>query len=281
MQETEARVVSTAVLLALLLAAGWWLGAFGGWRTRRRATAVATRVGLPEVAHDHGFVRRVGRRQRIVLAGVALGLLASALTGGSIALVWVGLAVGALADQLATPPAPAGTPRVAHQTGTGVTDYVPAWLVRVAVAAAACAPLLALVWSLAPRGPAPPQSTDTSGAQVVWLVAVAAAGLVASLLLARFLVGRRQRAASAADLAADDAFRAQAVRDALHLTAATSLAVAFALAQALQDGDVTGAARHVGGYAPLVLLGAVTVVGSLHELTGGPRHWRRLHPVPA
>jgi hypothetical protein len=281
MPETEARVVSAAVLLALLLAAGWWLGAFGGWRTRRRAAAFAARVGLPEAAADRGFARRVRRRQLIVLAGVALGVLAEALTGGSVALIWVGLAVGALADQLATPPAPAGGPRVAHHTGTSLTDYVPAWLVWAAVAAAGCAPLLALVWWLAPRAPVPPQATDTSGAQVAWLVAIAAAALVVSLLLARFLVRRRQRAASAADLAVDDSFRAQAVRDALHLTAATSLAVAFALSLALQDDDVAGVARHVGGYAPLVLLGAVAVVGTVHELTGGPRHWRRLHPVPA
>jgi hypothetical protein len=215
----------------------------------------------------------------MVLAGVALGVLAAALTDGSVALIWAGLAVGALADQLATPPAPADAPRVAHPTGTAVTDYVQAWLLVAVAAAACCAPLLALLWWVAPRGPAPPGSTDTSDAQVAGLVAVAAAGLAGSLLLARFLVGRRQRAGSAADLATDDAFRAQAVRDALQLTAALSVAVAFALAAALQDGDVTGFARHVGGWAPLVALGAVAVVGTAHELTGGPRHWRRLHRI--
>ena len=218
------------------------------------------------------------RRQLIVLAGVALGLLAAALTD-SVALIWVGLAAGALADQLATPPAPADGPRIAHQTATGVTDYVPGWLVWVAVAAAGCAPLLALAWSLAPRRPAPPQGADTPGAQVAWPVAVAAGGLVASLLLALFLVRRRQRAASATDLAADDVFRAQAVRDALHLTAALSAAAVFGLSTALQDYDITGVARHLGGWAPPVLLVAVAVVGTVHELTGGPRHWRRLHQI--
>jgi hypothetical protein len=77
----------------------------------------------------------------------------------------------------------------------------------------------------------------------------------------------------------DDAFRAQAVRDALHLTAALSVIVVFGLSAALQDDDVTGPARQVGGWAPLVLLVAVAAVGTVQELTGGPRHWRRLHRV--
>ncbi len=281
MPETEARIVWAATLLAVLLASGWWLGAFGGRRTRRRAVVFAARAGLPGAADRPAFVRRVARRQRIVLAGVALGLLASALTDGSVALIWVGLAVGALADQLATPPAPADAPRVAHPADTRLTDYVPGWLLAVVVAAAGCAPLLALLWAVAPRHAAPLYRPQTSGGQVAGLVAIAAAGLVASALLARFLVRRRQRAASAADLATDDAFRAQAVRDALQLTAATSLAVTFGLGTALQDPDVAGAARHVGGWAPLVLLLAAGAVGAAHEATGGPRHWRRLHPVAA
>lgn len=281
MSETEARLSSAVVVLALLLATGWHLGAFGGTRARRRAVGFAARIGLLPAVDQRPLVRRVARRQRIVLAGVAVGLLATLLTAGSVALIWVGLAAGALADQLLTPSAPADGPRVAHTAGTRVTDYVPAWLVVTAAAAACCAPLLALMWVLAPRGAAPSQSADTSGAAVAGLVAVAAVGLAVSLLLARFMVRRRQRAASAADLATDDAFRAQAVRDALHLTAATSIAVAFGLSLALQDGDVTGAARHVGGWTPLVLLLAVAVVGTAHELSGGPRHWRRLHqPVP-
>jgi hypothetical protein len=279
--ETEVRIAWAATLLAVLLAAGWWLGAFGSRRRRRRAVAFAGRAGLPGAADQPGFVRRVARRQRIVLAGVALGLLASALTDGSVALIWVGLAVGALADQLATPPAPAGAPRVAHPADTRLTDYVPGWLLAAVAAAAACAPVLALLWVVAPRHAAPAYRPATPGGQVAGLVAVAIGGLVVSALLARFLVGRPQRAASAADLAADDAFRAQAVRDALHLTAATSLAVAFGLATALQDPDVAGAARHVGGWAPIVLLLAVVAVGIAHEVTGAARHWRRLHPVAA
>jgi hypothetical protein len=279
MSGTEAWVWTALILLVLLLATGWALGAFGGPALRRRAAAYARRVGLADAGRDPGFVARLGRRQRFVLAGVALGLLATALTDGSVALIWAGLALGALADQLATPPAPADAPRVAHPTGTAVTDYVPAWLLGAVAVAAGCAPLLALLWWVAPRGPAPPGSTDTSGARVAGLAALAAAGLAGSLLLARFLVRRRQRAASSTGLATDDAFRAQAVRDALHLTAAVSVAAAFGLATALQDGDVTGFARHVGGWTPLVALAAVAAVGTAHELTGGPRRWQRLHPV--
>jgi hypothetical protein len=279
MGETEARVVTALVLLALLAAAGWAVGAFGGPALRRRAAAFSTRVGLPDSGRDPAFVARVGRRQRIVLAGVALGVLAAVLTGGSVALIWVGLAVGALADQLATPAAADGAPRVGHANDTGVTDYVPAWLLAAVAAAAGCAPLLALVWSAAPRHTVPPASANTSAVEVAGLVAIAATGWAGSLLLARFLVRRRQRAASAADLATDDAFRAQAGRDALHLTAALSVAATFGLAIALQDDDVTGPARQLGGWAPLVLLVAVAVVGTVHELSGGPRHWRRLHRV--
>jgi len=279
MGATEARAVTAFVLLSLLLAAGWALGAFGGPMLRRRAAAYATRVGLPDAGRDTAFAARVGRRQRIVLGGVTLGVLTTALTGGSVVLIWAGLAVGALADQLAAPAA-LGPSRVAHPAGTGLTDYVPAWLLVTVTAAAGCAPLLALVWLVAPRGPVFPGSADTPAIEVAGWVAIAAAGWAGSLLLARFLVGRRQRAASAADLATDDAFRAQAVRDALHLTGALSIAAAFGVSNALQDDDVTGFARHLGGWAPLVLLVAVAVVGTVHELTGGPRHWRRLHRVP-
>ena len=279
MSETEARVRTALVLLALVLAAGWALGAFGGRTLRGRAAAFATRAGLPDAGRDPTFVARVGRRQRIVLAGVALGVLAAALAGGSAVLIWVGLALGALTDQLAAPAAPPGSSRVAHPTGTSVADYVPAWLLAAVAAAAACAPLLALVWWVAPRGTVPAASADTSAVEVAGLVAIAVAGWAGSLLLARFLVGRRQRAASAADLATDDAFRAQAVRDALQLTTALSVAVALGLATALQDDDVIGSARQLGGWAPLALLVAVAVVGTVHELVGGPRHWRGLHRV--
>jgi hypothetical protein len=161
MGETEARVVTALVLLSLLLAAGCALGAFGGPALRRRAAAFATRVGLPDAGRDPAFAARVGRRQRIVLAGVALGVPAVVLTGGSVVLIWAGLAVGALADQLAAPAAPSGAPRVAHPTDTGVTDYVPTWLLAVVAAAAGCAPLLALLWWVAPTTRSGPKRSAT------------------------------------------------------------------------------------------------------------------------
>jgi hypothetical protein len=276
MSQTEAAWITTGIWYALLLVAGWQLGALGGARLgHERAVRYAARVGLPGDV-DAGLVRRVVRRQRFVLVGVGLGILAVALTGGSVALIWAGLAVGALADQLASPAAPDDAPRVAHTADTRLTDYVPGWLVWTAVAAAACAPLLALLWVVAPRGGPLADVPGTPGGEVVSLVAVAAAGLAGSLVLARFMVRRRQRVASAADLATDDAFRAQAVRDALHLTAATSITVAARLSLALSDQDVQGVTRRVGGWTPIVLLLALAAVGTVHELTGGPKHWRRL-----
>jgi hypothetical protein len=274
MSPTKAAWTELGIWFVLLAAAGWRLGALGGARREhQRAVGFAARTGLPaDVGPD--LVHRVVRRQRFVLAGVGLGVLASMAANGSVALIWVGLAVGALADQLATPAVPDDTPRVAHTAGIRLTDYVPGWLLGAVVAAFACSPLLALLWVLAPRGGPDADVPGTSGTEVAGLVAVAAAGLAGSLLLARFMVRRRQRAGSAAELAIDDAFRAQAVRDALHLTAATSLAVAFALSLALQDFAVHGFTRHIGGLAPLVLLLAVAAVGTTHELRGGPQHWR-------
>jgi hypothetical protein len=93
------------------------------------------------------------------------------------------------------------------------------------------------------------------------------------------VVRRRQAVGSPAELAVDDALRAQAVRDALHLTAAISLAVAFVLALALAEPDVDGPLRRVGGLTPVVLLFGIFAVGTVHELTGGPRHWRRRLPA--
>ena len=281
MSEAAATWVTVGIWTGALLLAGASLGALGGARLEhRRAVRFAARCGLPGEV-DAGLVRRVARRQRFVLAGVALGALASIATKGSIALIWGGLAVGALADQVASPAAPDGAPRVAHTTGTRLTDYVPGWLLGAVVAAFACSPLLALLWVLAPRGGVDADVPGTPGTEVAGLVAVAAAALAGSLLLARFLVRRRQRVSSAADLATDDAFRAQTVRDALHLTAATSLAVAFALSLALHDPAVQGVARPVGGWAPIVLLLAAVAVGTVHEAGGGPRYWRGRLPVPA
>jgi hypothetical protein len=279
MTDTAARWVTVGIWFVPLTLAGWRLGALGGAAAERdRAARFAARVGLPGDVGP-GLVRRVVRRQRFVLAGVALGVVAMLAAGGSVALIWAGLAVGALADQLASPAAPDGAPRVAHTAGTRLTDYVPGWLLGAVLAAFACVPALALLWLVAPRGGVLADVPGTSGAEVAGLVAVAVAGLAGSLALAAFLVRRRQRAASAAGLATDDAFRAQAVRDALHLTTAMSLAVAFGLSLALQDPAVQGVARVVGGWTPIVLLLGLIAVGVVHEATGGPRHWRRRLPA--
>lgn len=285
MTKTQADLVNVAMWTALVLFFGWRLGAFGGAdRQRRRAQAFADRSGLAPEAVGATLVRRVTRRQRFVLAGVALGLVAGTVLPGDLALLYVGLGLGAVADQLTTPPLPPGTPRVAHATGTQPSDYVPGWLFGVVTAAALVDPVLALLYAVAPRKVQNIGFEPLSAPTAAGLALTGLAGLAVSIGLARLVVSRRQAAGSPAELAADDALRAQAVRDALHLTAAISVAVAFVLSLALAEPDVDGPLRRVAGLTPLVLLFAIFVVGSLHELSGGPRWWRRrlpAEPAPA
>lgn len=281
MIETEARLAWLAFLFAVLLLFAWRLGALGGSvRPRRRTAGFAARAGLPAAdPPDEGLLRRVVRRQRFVLAGVALGMVAANwLPDLWPAALYAGLAVGAVADQLSWPPAPPETPRVAHATTTRLSDYVPRALLAAVVLGAAAAPVLAGLWAVAPRTERNLDIHELSGPGVAGLVLIAAAGLAASLALARLVVRRRQAVTSPADLAVDDALRAQAVRDALHLSAATSVLVALALSGGLVEQDVDGVLRRVGGWLPLGVLLALAVVGTVHEVRG-PRHWRsRLHP---
>jgi hypothetical protein len=283
MTPAQADAVIVAIWTGLVLFFGWRLGVFGGARRqRRRAEAFAARAGLPAEAVDRTLVHRVARRQRFVLAGVALGLIAGTVLPGDLALLYVGLALGAVADQLTTPPPPPGTPRVAHATSTRLADYVPGWLFAVVTVLALTGPALAVLHQVAPRKVQNVVFDPMSGTTATVLALTALAGLVVSVGLARLVVRRRQAVGTPAELAADDALRAQAVRDALHLTAAISLAVAFVLSLALAEPDVDGPLRRVAGYTPIVLLFGIFVVGSLHELSGGPRWWRtRLPAEPA
>jgi hypothetical protein len=265
------------VSAVVLLIYSWRLGALGGARQERRhATAVARRFGLPADAVDEALVRRVARRQRFVQAGVLTGVLVSPFLHAWVVPLYAGLALGAAADQLAAPPLPADTPRVAHATDTRLSAYVPPWLLAAAMLGAACGPALVLLWATAPRTP-PAPDTELSTAGTVGLALLSLAGLAVSLALARFVVRRPQAAGSSADLAVDDAFRAQAVRDALHITAVVSLTTTWVLG--LKEEEVGGSLRHVGGALPLLLLLAIGLAGIVHELTSGPKHWRRLVAV--
>lgn len=262
-----------AVLAALLAFFSWRLGALGtGSEERRHAAAVARRFGLPADAVDRAFVRRVARRQRFVQTGVLLGLVVFMYVHAWFVPLYAGLALGAVADQLATPRLPAGAPRVAHATDARVRAYVPEWLLVAATAAAACAPVIALAWAVAPRPEIPsPQPPSTTGTVVLALLSLG--GLAASLGLARFVVRRPQAAGSPAELAVDDAFRAQAVRDALHVTAVVSLTTTWVLAA--KATEVEGPLQHVAGTLPGVLLLGLVALGPVHEFAAGPRHWRR------
>jgi hypothetical protein len=261
-----------AVMAAVLAFFSWRLGALGtASEERRHSAAVARRFGLPDDAVDRAFVRRVARRQRFVQTGVLLGLVVFMYVDAWFVPLYAGLALGAVADQLATPGLPAGTPRVAHATDARLRAYVPDWLLVAATAAAACAPVLAVVWAVAPRAELPGPQPSTAGTVVLALLSLG--GLAASLGLARFVVRRPQAAGSPADLAVDDAFRAQAVRDALHVTAVVSLTTTWALGA--EATEVAGPLRHVGGTLPGVLLLGLLAVGTVHEFAAGPRHWRR------
>ena len=280
MTQAQAELVTVAMWTALVLFFGWRLGAYGGAvRERRRAEAFATRTGLPPEAVDATLVHRVIRRQRFVLAGVALGLIAGTVLPGDLALLYVGLALGAVTDRLTAPAPPPGTPRVAHATSTRLADYVPGWLYAAATAAAVLGPVLAVLHAVAPRKVQDIAFDPLSGTAATGLALVALTGLVVSAGLARLVVRRRQAAGTPAELAADDALRAQAVRDALHLTAAISVAVAFVLSLALAEPDVDGPLRRVAGWTPIVLLAGMLMVAAVHEVTGGPTHWRRRLPV--
>ena len=241
----------------------------------RRAASFARRAGLPEVTPE--LVRRVGRRRRFVVTGTVLGLIATGPLDLFLVPVYAGLALGAVADAVTRPGPPPGTPRVAHAASTRLGDYVPPWLLGAAFGPAVSLPLLALLWLLAPHDPEMPMAgiPTLSGAEVGWLLAGTAAGVAASALLARVVVRRPQPAGSPAELAVDDALRAQAVRDVLHLTAVVSFAAGWVLSAALAEPDVTGVTRRVGGYFPVVFFLGIIAVGFVHEAAGGPRHWRR------
>lgn len=279
MTELAAKLVSLAVCAVLLLLAAWWTGTLAGAdRQRRAAERFARRSGLPAAAVP-GLVRRVVRRQRWTLAGIGAGLLAATwLEHLWFAGFYLGLAVGAVADRLTQPGARPDAPRVAHATGTRVTDYVPGWLLAAVGAAAAVAPMLAVLWAVAPRTERGLGDPEIEAGTVLALVAVTLLALAVSLWLARVVVHRRTAAGTPLELATDDALRAQAVRDTLHLSAAVSVITLFALSLALTEQDVDGALRRVGGWLPVVTLALLLVVGTVHEWSG-PRHWRRrLHP---
>lgn len=267
MGPVELAVAGLVVLaLALLL-----LGAFPG-RARRRAASFARRAGLPEVTPE--LVRRVTRRHRFVVAGAALGLAVP--VDLYLVPVYAGLALGAVADAVTRPgPAP-GTPRVAHATSTRLRDYVPAWLLGVAAAGAAVAPVLALVWAFASRSAGrAAEFTPTPGTTVGLLVLASGAGLATSVGLARLVVRRPQPAGSPDELAVDDALRGQAVRDVLQVTAVVSFAAVLLLSTALTEPGLADPVRRLGSACPLAMLVGLLVVGPLQEFTGGPKHWRR------
>lgn len=272
-------LVVVLIPVLVFLAFSWRLGALGGVRVQHRhAVAVARRWGLPADSVDQAFVRRITRRQRFVQTGVLLGLAVVTFTSNSWYLpLYAGLALGAVADQLAAPPLPPDTPRVAHATEPRLTDYVPAWILGAALLAAVCAPVLAVLWAVRPHVPFPHSLSATGTAA---LAVGSVGGLGVSLALARFVVRRPQAAGSTAELALADGLRAQAVRDALHVTAVVSLVCTAVLGLKIEEID--GTMRHVGGYATTVMIVGVLLVICVHELTGGPRHWRgRLERVPA
>ena len=274
-----AQLAGVGVVAALLLVAAWAKGALGGAAAHRRAAErFARRAGLPAAAVDGELARRVVRRHRLVLVGVGAGLATTLLLQTSWVLIYVGLALGAVTDRLVRPEWPPDAPRTAHARETRVTDYVPGWLLAAVGAAVVAAAAGAVLWLASPRQPVDRSGYALGSAAALGLIVTAAAGTAVSAALVRLLVRRPQPAASALALAVDDALRAQAVRDALHVATAAAAAAVLGFGTALAAEAVLGPVRAVGGWAPGALLVALVVVGGMHEVRG-PRHWRtRLHP---
>lgn len=277
-----------AVQAAAWLLAAWNRGAIGGRRDREQAAAAfARKSGLQDQdPPDDELVRRVVRRHRFGLAGAAIGFYAVAplVTVNiwpSLALLYLGLATGAVLALLTAPRPAADSPRVAHATGTRLTDYVPPWIVAVLVAAAAVALGLVTVVAAAEAGSAVDRSGNPMIVQDGALPAaavVAAGALVASLAAARVVAGRRRTVASAAGLAVDDALRASAVRDCLQISAAASAYVVIEASQLL-GLQVFGEVGHVlQEWTPALALIAVVAVLLVFRSTHGAQRWRgRLH----
>jgi hypothetical protein len=285
MDELPGRLLVAGALVGLLAVVAWARGVLGGREAGRRAAErFAHRVGLPAAAVDGLLVARVVRRHRCVLGGVGLALVVGSLLGAGLQVGYLGLALGAAADRLTRPGPPPDALRAAHARATAVIHYVPGWLLGATGSLAAVAVAITVLWAVAPRRPGqvdPGQLTPAGAAGWLLLTAV---GLVGSAVLVGLVVHRPRPVASAAELAVDDALRAQAVRDSLHLSAAGSTLAVLGLSYGLLDQTVLPPWRTVGGWTPLALLAALFLVGCWHELSGGPAYWRRrLHPelVPA
>ena len=290
MSETTAQAVGLGVLAALLLAVAWAKGALAGDRAHRAAAdRFARRAGLPAGAVDDTLARRVVRRHRLVILGAGLGVVFGVVLGPLLGLDGVagagwatgyaGLALGAVADRLTGPGAGREAPRTAHARDTRVSDYVPGWLLAVVGAAVLVAAALAVAWLVTPGRPVPTVYYTDRWSLAAAVLLPAALGLAASAALVRLVLRRPQPVASPTGLAVDDALRAQALRDALHLATATAVITALAFTDGLRllDG-VPGPLRAVAGWAPPGMLVVVVVLAAWHEGVGGPAHWRRLHP---
>lgn len=293
-------IVFYALVAAIWLVAAWSRGVIGGRRHREQAALrFAREAGLPvDDPPDAGLVRRVVRRHRFVLAGAltgfALGLAGPDSGWLMSALLYVGVAAGAVVARFTEPRPAVDSPRFAHATEIRVTDYVPPWIVAMVALGAGAAVVLA-AYVLTARGPFPLRTPDpdldevvqptrwmTSDAEVVATAAVAVAATALAVVLARLVVDRRRAATSTAELAVDDALRASAVRDCLQLSAAVSFTALISISFALTEPSVADLPRRIGGWAPGVMLAALAIVHVAFQATRGAQRWRaRLHAQPA
>lgn len=279
--------------MAALVAAVRWLLWEGMAQSARRADAYARAVDLAlDPALAPTVARRLQRRERAGAVGTLVGGVAAAAamapladddTGAYqvLALVLGMMAGNACGQGLATwretrRPGPAG-PRVARVAVPAHGDYVAPHERVGAWVTAGIGVVVGVVFLLAPR-PAALTGPLPVGLAVVAIVLPPLAVLLDELV-ARRLLDRPQVAASATELAWDDALRARALRDLVGVPLSTGFFAAASVLGVAGDGLTGGwpanpAVGVVSGSYLLLLMGGV-VMAVVTEAARPRRHFRR------
>jgi hypothetical protein len=285
------------IFIAVLLAFLYAVCGFQLWRLRRpgrqRAlldTFARTADLSPDAVTGPRVSAQLLRRERVAAVGAALlftvGLLVAVLIDDQLsnhprqsglpllffAPAFLGLAArpliltGLLAYDALTRRAGPG-PRVARIVAPSITDYVrraELWAAR--LAAGVVLPVSALIVGLAQTHRSNEPFLSSGG-----LIATGAIGLILLALVelaARRIVGLAQPAATAAELAWDDAIRAQQLRELYLVLAMFSLYIAFFTATVLDTS-------WIAAYGGLVVLLALASIGKPSAY-----YRRRLWPWP-
>ncbi|MBX9244372.1 hypothetical protein ICW40_06075 [Actinotalea ferrariae] len=261
---------------------------------RSAAHAHARRIDLRlEPADEDAVATRLARRTCAgVLAGAALGVLTAVVLGRSgvedfgwsptwlsFLAFFLGTALGSagVAWYESSRPLAAG-PRVARATVPSHADYVPRverWGARAMAVLSALVALGLVVLD----GTGLVELGDLPGALVAVTIVGPALAVLADELAARWLIGRRQVAASPLALAWDDALRAGTLRDSVTVAICASAFAPFVLLGVVGDGLEGGWPANPGvgviTGAFLVLLLVLVGVGIASLAVQPEKHFRR------